>query len=394
MTIPIQPGPWSFLEGLGQAAGQYGQIKHDRQQEAIINAQRNSQILAQLIGAGILDNSAITGGPLAQAGMPGVTPQQVIPDVRTDVAQVRKRRIAGAAPGSAEEGMLTGTPTPGQVKGDEAAAANAEVTTQALQGLNLDQIHQLKGVLSPEAAALAKNVQAEKLRTELLSQDPQRLEANMQGAIRRDVLQRLPKDPQMRQIADYAAIGGLGYLISGLQANAHISGLNKQLNTEKLRIISTTMSNANTNFRAEYGKWQDGLQKALQMVALDHMGEDPDEIMKAKKEAEAQYLQTFPEPSFSDHLDAALNEGGVTKDEFQSAFKSLVHAPSTVQGGQKQSSSTTTRTKSPVGASQSPAYSRGLEGWQQGKYTEQDIRNSKSLSDSEKQLILATPKVK
>ena len=71
MTIPIMPGPWSFLGTAGEAAGGFLEARRARQAYEQQQAQEHSQLLAALIAKGLVHPSALGTAPNQQMTQQG-----------------------------------------------------------------------------------------------------------------------------------------------------------------------------------------------------------------------------------------------------------------------------------------------------------------------------------
>lgn len=386
MTIPIRPGPFSFLAGAGQAVGAVGEALVAKRERERVQALQNAGLLMQLISGpnAVLDPTTVAPqvvGSLGRLGIPGVTPQAIVQNPAVE----RSKRV-GALPEGTRKDIALDVPTVAAGKVDEAAGAKADVAIKALQGLSLEQIRNLQGVLPPEVAKLAERVTFEKMQTELLAQDNNRLEDEVQATIRKDVLARLPKDPQFRRIADFAAVGGLGYLIAGLQESGASARLAGQLNTEKLRAITTLTTQAGQAYRQELNDWTEKRNAAIANAELTLDPEDrgTEDYIKAVNSAVADFDSKFPKPDLANFTNSLLEQAGITKEDYQQAFGSLINASS--KGGTTSSSSTSSKGVSDAQFNQIKAL------YQQGRFTADDVNNSESLSPDQKKQILAGKK--
>lgn len=373
MTLPIRPGPFSFLAGAGQAAGSIGEAliakrERDRQQ-----ALQNAGLLMQLISGpnATVDPTSVAPqvvSALQGLGIQGITPQAVVQNPTIE----RQKAISALPPGPRKE-LAQGVPTEAQAAVDTAAGAEANLTTQALQGLTIDQIRNIKHILPDAAAKLADQVVVEKMKTELVQQDPQRIEAQVQSEIRKDVLKRLPRSPIFSKVADYAAVGGLGYLLQDLENQGRISAEGRAQNTEKIKLVTAVTSQSANAYRQARSQWEAGLKQARQN-ALGLEGAtgslSPEEVTKRLNAADKDYLARNPMPTYGDFLDQLTSESGLNKSDFEEAFRSLVHAP----GGAQPSDPLQTVTQM----------------YKSGQLTDADIDASQKLTPAQKAQIKAS----
>jgi hypothetical protein len=131
VTIPIQPGPWSFLDNIARGAGEHLRNREELRRYEQNSAQQNTQLLGTLIQLGILDPSVIApqiGTTLEQAGITPFNPNAaVIPSEQAAGARQRAPIIAGADPATTRGQMLLKLPTEADVakSSTEANVANA-----------------------------------------------------------------------------------------------------------------------------------------------------------------------------------------------------------------------------------------------------------------------------
>lgn len=335
-SLPIIPGPLSFLAGAGQAAGAIGQAltERDRYNQALelekqSRAQQNFQLLRALLAPEAFAQGGSAAPVVAAAGIPAIAPKDI--EVPAEVQRGRRfgKELAQTPVGSTESKLSVGVATPGQAAADEAAQAEAETTIRGLaQITDVDQLLQYKKILSPAAAKALEKLQLEKMSTELQQQDPLRIEAKMQGEIRKSVLRRLPKDPQFSKIADYAAVGGLGYLLQELETSARFSLQGRAENTEKLRLVIASTNQASAAYKQARQQWEAGLNQARRdALGFGSSELSQEERTKKLNEVDSDYTQRNPMPTYDFFLDQAIDASGLNKDDYQGAFRSLIHKP-------------------------------------------------------------------
>lgn len=373
MTIPIRPGPFSFLASAGQAAGSIGEALQSRQERQRQQALQNAGLLMQLISGPNATVDPTTIAPqvvsaLQGLGIQGITPQAVVQN-----PTIERQKAISALPAGPRKELAQGIPTEAQAAVDTAAGAEANVTTQALQGLTIDQIRNLKHVMTPEAAKLADTVTLEKMKTELLAQDPQRIESQVQSEIRKDVLKRLPRSPIFAKVADYAAVGGLGYLLQDLENQGRIGAEGRAQNTEKIKLVTAVTSQSANAYRQARAQWEAGLKQARQ-DALGIAGAtgqlSQEEVTKKLNEVDKDYLARNPMPTYGDFLNQLLDESGLSKGDYEEAFRSLAHAPG--------------------GAQPSDPLQTVIQMYKSGQLTDADIDASQKLTPAQKAQIKAS----
>jgi hypothetical protein len=380
MTIPIRPGPFSFLAGAGQAAGSIGEALIAKRERERQQALQNAGLLMQLITGpnAIADPTSLAPqlvSSLSRLGVQNVTPQSIVANPTIE----KNKAIAGMT--GPQKQIAQGLPTTADVSVNTAQGKEAETTISALEGLSYDQILALRKIPSKDAAEIADKLFIEKSRTDLMGQDKNRLENNVQADIMRGVLKRLPNDAQFQRIAHFAAVGGLGYLTAQLQESGAYARMGSALNQEKLRAVTTVTTQAGSAYRQELNDWTEKKQAAINMAALSS-GEDQGskEYTAVIDAAEKDYEKRFPKPSLDKFLDAGLEQYGLTKEDYQTAFRSLVHASS---GGGPTAS---TGTRSRVSDAQ---FNQIKALYQQGRFTDADVDAAESLSPDQKKQIKA-----
>lgn len=383
MTIPIRPGPFSFLLGAGQAAGSFGEAliaKHERERQ---QALQNAGLLQQLITGpnAVLDPSTMApqlASSLGRLGIQGLTPQSIAPNPTV----ARNKAIAGMEAGPRKD-IAQGIPTEADVAVNTAQGAEANVTNQVLHDLTPEQMQELRKVKSPELAKLLDNVQIEKVKTDLLAQDNNRLEDQVQATIRKDVLKRFPNDPQFRKIGDYAAIGGLGYLIGQLQESGAFARAGQQIDMEKIKAWTTLTTQAGSAYRQELNDWTEKRQAAIANVALNFDQEDigSKEYNQAVDAAVKAFESNFPKPDIEKIKDAVIGASGISKQDYEAAGNAVIKASS--KAGPTSSGGVRAKGVSDQQFNQIKAL------FQQGRFTADDVNNSESLSPDQKKQILA-----
>lgn len=331
MTLPIIPGPFSFLGEAGQAAGAIGQALQERDMRRRQIAQQNAAFLATLISAGVASPETLAGADTQKlfqaAGIPPIQPGQVEIPAKTAQGRRYNKELAAIPEGTTQSQLAAGVPTAAAAKVNEAQGATADATLGALAGLNKEQLLQMHGILTPEAATMANKLYLEKAQTELQQQDPARSEAAARNDIWQSVRKRLPKDQVFNTIADYAAIGGLSYLNTQLEASARMAEGSRALNTEKIRLVTSVTSQAAQEFKAARAAWEAGLKQAR--AAAFNPGEiadmSPKDYSKRLNAIDSDYVQRNPMPQFDDFLNQHLEAGGLSQNDFQDAFRSLTH---------------------------------------------------------------------
>ena len=134
-SIPIEPGPWSFLQNIGQGAAEFLRGREERRRYDQQAALSQSGVLAQLANLGILDAQA--AGPqladvLARAGIQGINPNAaILPSPEAAKARVLAPVMAKADPTTTQGQLTLGLPTGEQITGANLRELLAAIQTKA-----------------------------------------------------------------------------------------------------------------------------------------------------------------------------------------------------------------------------------------------------------------------
>jgi osmotically-inducible protein OsmY len=299
MTIPIIPGPFSFLSEAGQAAGDIGRAKEEREARAQKIAEHAStSILDQIMAGGdpaILD-SPETQKVLKTAGYPPLTSSHF-------------QFVGGAA---AALGAAGRAKIKSDVPGREAAAAGTAADVSARTG----QAQLSVGL--PELDAEAKAAQARAAGAG----------AEFNVTVYNAARQRFGdiKDPEFRNLAIDAATGVLDYRIRRLESNRYRLTFERQLMADKTRLLLESMRNQEGVFKELNDNYEK--QRRIDMFKI---GADPND-----EKITRQYEQIHPRPSMEDAQNAILKSQGVSPDEFKNLMRhtyDLQAAPASAPGG-------------------------------------------------------------
>jgi hypothetical protein len=113
MTIPIVPGPFSFLSTAGEAAGALGQELHARKREAQQIAQLGmtsilSQILNGIRPASYLDDPVVR--KMSKVAFGFELPSGILPQPQETIAGLAEKRLEGVKPESPQAEAITKIP--------------------------------------------------------------------------------------------------------------------------------------------------------------------------------------------------------------------------------------------------------------------------------------------
>src|SRR5262245_39214609 len=316
MTLPIIPGPWNFLAGAGQAVGAYGEARNQRDLYRQQLAQHNAAMLSSLIARGLVAPEAL-GSQEAQslwqaAGMPPIDPNQI--EISKDVTQGRLYREEVAKipkTDTTRRQLAAGVPTTAAGQVEQARGQQAQGLYDVLSKANRGQLEQLYGILPAEAIPFLRRLTTEKAITELRAQGPERMKSQAMEDVWTDVIGRLPKDPEFRRVADFAAINGVGYLQAQLEAYARTAGERDarfQLANSALNRVMGSVAGARKKYFDDLAKLE---EEALKQAQLDK-GEALTAVERTDvlNQVDADYKSRVHFPT----IDEAYDEVGVDKD--------------------------------------------------------------------------------
>lgn len=375
MTIPIIPGPFAFLKGATDAG-----------LDAYYRAQQRRDMLEQLKrqqdmqGMGLFFQMA----PFMQEQMsPAMSAPLPLPFGQAQ-APIPSQNLGLDTSGIAESyGRLTGSQVPrlgktAQMRQQDVAAGVAEKTAgAAVRGANAEAslleakaelteaevaglVQELR-VMTPEqirargnipGAAVAKlreTLDFEKAETEMLGQASQRQGFEVESAIQKEILKGLPLDENFRRVAKYAAVGGVGWLIAGLQNRSETDRLSIAQNRDQLQMFSnieTTARQAWTQEMARHDREKNDAVQGIISLMPEGSEKQKQKKMDARNNAIAEFNKLNPEPSYAKALDTVLNTHNVTREAYNKAFKTLVR----IESGSSESTTISSSSSKPAEA--------------------------------------------
>lgn len=269
MTIPIIPGPFSFLATVGEAAGRIG--------EAIEERKRYQQQVARL-GSDFLITQILRGADPALLDHPDV--QRMMRTAYGFAIPSQMARLVGAQERLTGEAAQAAIGAGVPALGAQTQRAQLELTRRGAEA------EAAAGV--PEAAAGAK-------RTEL---DVAKQETELRSKLVSGVEKTLGADPQFRRLAEMAYMGILPYKISEMTSLRAMMSEQHRLAAEELRGLATLLNTATQQWKEAYQTWQASLGTAR------------------LKGEEKEFLEANPEPQFGPFLRDRLEDAGLTTEEF------------------------------------------------------------------------------
>jgi len=284
MTVPIIPGPFSFLSEAGQAVGDIGRAKEERKERAQKIAEHASTSILDAIMAGA--DPAILDTPETQqtfktAGYPQLTS-----------AHFKLVGGAAAAAGAAGRAKIAAD-VPGREAAAVGGAADVSTATSAAE----------LGAGLPELDAEAKAAQAR------AASAGAQFNATVYNAAR----QRFGniKDEEFRNLAIDAATGVLDYRIRRLESNRYFLTLQRQQMADRTRLLLESMRNQEGVFKELNDNYEK--QRRIDMFRINA---DPND-----EKATHQYEQLHPRPTMEDAQNAILKSQGVAPDEFKKLMR-------------------------------------------------------------------------
>ena len=299
MTVPILPGPFSFLAEAGQAVGSYAQAKEERKRHGEELAHRAVIDLINQVHQGLRPASVLADPEVKKlfkhAGFPEI-PDVLLPQPQ-EITQRKTAAALGAMPeGGAAERAVTGVP------GEQVAAAQESVTKLAGAKAEADIAAGLPQIQAQTEAAVAQAQQSG---------------ASLNRSIFEGAQRMLGGDKNFAKLSYEAATGALDYRIRLMMLNRENLTLERQRIADQARYMLEGMKEARTLFtqaQADYDK-----QKRQDMVTA---GLDPTD-----DKAVAKYEAAHPPPQYDDILTQYLKDTfGVDQNEFHRILREGIGA--------------------------------------------------------------------
>lgn len=331
MTIPIIPGPFSFLASAGQAAGAIGTEIQQAKERRRKQAQDNINNLMTLINSGrasvaILNKPAAmaefraAGIPIPQTvnlelgapggaglGAPGVpislhTPDTFTPSAEDRIQQMTRDALAGPLTPQ-QQSAVTKVPTP-------AAAAAAETT--AVAGANT-------ATANARTSVAQANVAEASTPGEIAA-------ADFKKEVFDGAMLSFGNDSNFRHLAEEAAAGILQARITALQMS-RASRTDKQKTQHDQALFILGMENdIDTSFNRAATQWTAGQQAAIQQAVSNSKltdkpidENDPAQIAPILRAYEGRQ----PRPTYEEVRDRYLSVRGFTLTSYQAALKGV-----------------------------------------------------------------------
>lgn len=284
MTIPIIPGPFSFLSEAGQAAGDIGRAKEERKERA--------QKIAEHASTGILD-AIMAGGDPAILDSPET--QQILKTAGyPQLTSAHFKYVGGKARAEGAGGVAAiDRKVPERVAA--ATGATADLTAATAGAETAAGLPQLD---ADAKAAQARAAQAG---------------ANFNVDVYKAAADRFKdvKDPVFKKDAIDAATGVLDARIYRLRLSRENLTLERQQMADKAR----SLLEARKEIGNMYLRAQDNYEKQRRQDMVT-AGIDPDDEKKQK-----QYEQVHPRPTYEEAETDMFKSLGITPEEYKRAVR-------------------------------------------------------------------------
>lgn len=290
MTIPITPGPFSFLAEAGDALGEFGKARTRAREEA----RKGVETLQNLIQLGILPAQTLeskeTQHLFQVAGIPPVQQGGTVPQPKNKRAAIELGELNTVQPGTAQARTVAGVPS-------EPVAAGTETATVAKTGAEVSQAGE-----QTAQSTLRQNV--------------------LEGATRMltevDPKTGKPAHPEMVQLAQEVALGLLPLRIARLAYERQNLSLERQAMADNLKILLGSISEISDQYQRKDQEWT---RAAMQQMALNPRidSNDPRQV--------AAFLQSFEQivkrPTYESVRDDYLRTNlGMDAADFQHRVQS------------------------------------------------------------------------
>src|SRR5213082_2288716 len=233
MTVPIIPGPFSFLATAGQQFKEFGETVQEHRKFAQEQARKGIEHLENLVQLGIFPAEALSSKEAMHlyriAGV-GLAPgTQAIPQPAAARNRITSQELAAVKPGTPQAAAVAGIPTPKQAQAVEGKAA-ADVATQA----NIQK--------RAETASAAGGPEAEGTLDAAAAQ--QKLaQTELQNQVTEGAKRLIGDSPEAAKLSEEAALGILPYRIHKLLADRQYLGIERQVLADNARLMLAGLNN-------------------------------------------------------------------------------------------------------------------------------------------------------
>ena len=293
MTIPISPGPFSFLAEAGAAAGAYARAKEERKRHAEEVAAAGIHTLMQDILNGtkpaeLLDDPNVR--KMSKLAYGFEMPMGIIPQTKEIIARQQATALEG---GGASGRAVSGIPSEPVAQADESvkklAGANAQSALDA--GVPAAQANTAKAVAGSQAAG-----------------------ANLNQQIFGKAGQLMNADPEFARLAAETAAGVTEARLRMLEGRR----ANLSLERQKLVDEARALQDMNNDIATRFDK--DSQLYARQMQSdLIFGGKNPDNPNDV-----AEYMRNNPPPKEDESAASYLKVRGLTPQQFQRSYQTVM----------------------------------------------------------------------
>lgn len=286
MTIPIIPGPFSFLESAGNAVGQLGNAIIQRNQLRRQIAEHGTAFITDLVQKGYLSADAFKDpdvqATMKRAGIPAIAPANILPQ-----PDEKKKRLAAAdldtvTPGTPQSRAISGIPS-----ADVAAVGEEAQVATGNQAI----------------AAAGTDISKSKL-----------FQSVYDGA-----KTLLGNDAFAARLAQEAALGILPHRLQQIELQRYMLGLGKQAQSDAAKLLVEAISQTGAQYKDIHDKWQQGLDQALLLAGA------PTDPKVRQKIIDTYTKDHGTEPQYDEIAKNILQtQYGLTPEQFQQGVKTTL----------------------------------------------------------------------
>ena len=356
MTVPIVPGPFSFLAGAGQAVGAVGQAMQAREERKRQEAQEDFRLLMNLIATRPEQATELLNQPAAQRTLAAVgvlpagtelPPAPGLPEIalpggeRMPATPGRPGRTLPYQFAETLPEMVSAEQARAIARGGAAGRAVSRVPSEAVAGAG--ERTTIAGAGEAESRAVTAGAQAgiaaplaqaqltvaqAGARAAGSGADASIARNNVMKAIFDGAQETLGTAPEFRQLAQEAALGILPLRVQRMSANLQYLDVAERRRAQEQIAVLTVQREIGDNYQQAIAAWERAkeAQAAQARNNATMTGHDP---VEAEANARAAFTQQSPPPTFERSRDDYLRTmyNGMTATEFSA------HARSVLTGG-------------------------------------------------------------
>lgn len=349
MTVPIVPGPWSFLGEAGKGAKNISDAIIAKRQHDEEEAQRGIAFMMEQIAAGRRDvtelntpemqqqfrrarlpypgphtiQAPVTGVPGATGTIPLRVPGGFEPGPEDIIRSARARALGSAGPATMR--AITQVPSePVAAAGEAKAVAEGREATE-----HADAAHDIFGGQAAQGRIISATARSQ-IDAQIAQNDvTRRVFEGAQRLIGNKTL-RIPgfPDETTEDLAGMAATGILPLLTHQLDMNRQYLSLDRQMMSDNLRLLMGVMGEISSKYQNEDAKWRANLSTYMQQAATRAQQQailrdekfDPEDAAWQSAVRQEYEKQFGPEPTYDATRDEYLQGMGISLDQFQTSF--------------------------------------------------------------------------